>query len=89
MHFPFPATYCSVMNGTIRDSHSLIRMRHRMSDQDETTMTTKTESIPSPLFMHTVHVFDTVNHKTTLVANQPCPLIITYKSGVDRIDRHI
>ena len=76
MLFPFPAANCNVRNCTINDSHSI---GHRMSYWDETTIPTETLLIPSPLYVHVIHVFDAVGQMVTLVNYQPCQFMMISK----------
>ena len=55
---------------------------HRMWYQDKTTIATEAVLIPSPLYVYIGHVFDAMGHMPALTVYQPCPLIITYKNGL-------
>ena len=70
--FSFPATCCNVMNGTIHDSFSTTKFDHKMTYHDKTMIASKVLLIPSPLCICIVHVFDAMDHMTTLAVYQPC-----------------
>ena len=67
--FLFPATHRNVMNGTICDTHATTYVDYRMSYQDKATIVTEAPLIPSPLYIYIVHVFQAMDHMTTLVAS--------------------
>ena len=75
----FSATHCNSMNSPIYDSYLMTSIGHKMSYQKKNKIATEAQSVPSPLYMHIVYVFDTMGHMTTMVAYQPCQLIFTYK----------
>ena len=55
---------------------------HRMWYKDKTAIAAEALLIPSPLYVYVGHVLDAMDHMTAQLMYQPCPLIITYKNGL-------
>ena len=76
MYFSSPVAHPNVIDTTICDSNLVTSIDHRMSYQDKETIATEEPMFLSHLYEYIVHVFDTNGHMTTLIAYEPCQLVI-------------
>jgi len=77
----FPGTHCNIMKSPISDTHLLTSFDHILSYQEETTIATEALLVSSPLYEYLVHVFDTMDHMTTMIVHEPHRLVFTYNIG--------
>ena len=78
----FPGTHCNIMKSPISDTHLLTSFDHILSYQVTTTIVTEALLVPSPLYEYLVHVFDTMDHMTTMIVHEPHRLVFTYNIGL-------
>ena len=81
VHFLFSAICSNVMYSTIRDSHAMTYIGHRMSCHEKAMIATKSKLILHQLYMYAVRLSVPFGQRPTTLAHQPCRLIISCNIG--------